>query len=95
MERAVARFASSIAKLAESTGSGDDDGGRCRIRTGDPAVRIFTTGYGVAWFLGSAGLGFLYNRSLSALIAFSIVVELAAVPFSLAIRLAPSHSAER
>jgi MFS family permease len=44
------------------------------------AYGIFTTGYGVAWFLGSAILGILYDVSLPALIAFAVVAELAAVP---------------
>ena len=50
------------------------------------AYGIFTTGYGVAWFLGSAALGFLYDRSIPWLIAFSVVVELLAVPFFIAAR---------
>lgn len=44
------------------------------------AYGLFTAGYGVFWFLGSAGIGFLYGISLPALIAFSVVLQLAAVP---------------
>jgi MFS family permease len=44
------------------------------------AYGIFTAGYGVAWFLGSAGMGILYDVSLPALIGFSVAMELAAVP---------------
>lgn len=44
------------------------------------AYGIFNTGYGIAWFLGSILLGVLYDISLPALIGFSVVVQLAAVP---------------
>ena len=44
------------------------------------AYGLFTAGYGIFWFLGSAALGILYGISLPALIIFSIVVELAAIP---------------
>jgi predicted MFS family arabinose efflux permease len=44
------------------------------------AYGLFTAAYGVAWFLGSAALGILYEQSLPALIAFSMAAELAAVP---------------
>jgi MFS family permease len=44
------------------------------------AYGIFTAGYGIFWFLGSAVLGILYGISLPALIIFSVVVELAAIP---------------
>jgi MFS family permease len=51
------------------------------------AYGLFTAGYGVFWFLGSALLGVLYDVSLEALITFSVVVELAAIPlFLLVIR---------
>lgn len=50
------------------------------------AYGIFTTGYGVAWFLGSAALGFLYDRSIPWLIAFSVAVELLAVPLFFVLR---------
>jgi MFS family permease len=44
------------------------------------AYGIFNTGYGIAWFLGSAIMGVLYDLSLPALIAFSVVVQLASIP---------------
>jgi MFS family permease len=44
------------------------------------AYGLFTAGYGVFWFLGSAALGILYGVSLPLLIAFSVVAELAAIP---------------
>jgi MFS family permease len=47
------------------------------------AYGIFTAGYGIAWFLGSALVGVLYGISIPALIAFSVTVELVSVPFLL------------
>jgi MFS family permease len=44
------------------------------------AFGLFTAGYGVSWFLGSAAIGFLYDVWLSATITFCVVTELAAVP---------------
>ena len=41
---------------------------------------LFYTVFGVGWFAGSALMGFLYERSLTTLIAFSIVCQLAALP---------------
>lgn len=45
------------------------------------AYGLFTAGYGIFWFLGSAAIGFLYGVSLPAVIAFSVVLQLAAVPW--------------
>lgn len=51
------------------------------------AFGVFDTGFGVFWFAGSAVMGFLYDQSLPALIAFSMVLQLAALPvFALARR---------
>jgi MFS family permease len=44
------------------------------------AYGIFTAGYGVFWFLGSALSGILYDVSFPILIAFSVAAELAAIP---------------
>lgn len=44
------------------------------------AYGLFTAGYGVAWFLGSAAIGLLYMVSLPAVIALSVVLEIAAIP---------------
>ncbi len=44
------------------------------------AYGLFTAGYGIFWFLGSAIIGFLYGISMPALIAFSVVLQLAAIP---------------
>jgi MFS-type transporter involved in bile tolerance (Atg22 family) len=59
---------------------------RATIATRVPAERrgsaygLFNAAYGIAWFLGSALMGYLYDLSLSALIAFSVVVQLASIP---------------
>ncbi|GAB4344182.1 MAG: MFS transporter [Leptolyngbyaceae cyanobacterium] len=44
------------------------------------AFGIFNTGYGLAWFAGSALMGVLYDFSLSSLIIFSVVMQFAAMP---------------
>jgi predicted MFS family arabinose efflux permease len=49
------------------------------------AYGLFTAGYGVAWFAGSALMGVLYDVAFPLLIAFSVVAELAAVPLLVAV----------
>ena len=44
------------------------------------AYGLFTAGYGLFWFLGSALIGVLYGVSLPLLIAFCLIAEFAAVP---------------
>src|SRR6266702_3658856 len=44
------------------------------------AFGLFDTGYGIAWFLGSAAMGLLYDKSILALVLFSVVLQLAALP---------------
>jgi predicted MFS family arabinose efflux permease len=41
---------------------------------------IFDTSFGVFWFLGSAVMGLLYDKSLPVLIAFSMALQIAALP---------------
>jgi MFS family permease len=50
------------------------------------AYGIFNTGYGIFWFLGSALMGILYDTSIQALVAFSIISQLASVPLFLLVR---------
>jgi MFS family permease len=50
------------------------------------AYGLFTTGYGVFWFLGSVVIGILYSVSLPILIVFGVVAELAAIPLFLIVR---------
>lgn len=47
------------------------------------AYGLFSAGYGVAWFLGSAAMGFLYDHSVGSLVAFSVAMQLLAVPLLL------------
>ncbi len=44
------------------------------------AYGVFDTVFGGAWFLGSALMGVLYDRSRIALVAFSVVAQLTALP---------------
>jgi predicted MFS family arabinose efflux permease len=41
---------------------------------------IFDTWFGVAWFAGSATMGLLYQRSLTTLVIFSMLLQLLALP---------------
>lgn len=51
------------------------------------ALGAFDGVFGVAWFAGSAVMGALYDRSIVALVAFSLVLQLLALPlFALARR---------
>ena len=49
------------------------------------AYGLFTAGYGLFWFLGSAAIGILYDQSVPATIAFCVASELAAIPFFFAV----------
>jgi MFS family permease len=44
------------------------------------AYGLFNAAYGIAWFLGSALMGYLYDVSIAGLIAYSVVAQLAAIP---------------
>jgi predicted MFS family arabinose efflux permease len=44
------------------------------------AFGLFDTSFGVAWFLGSAAMGFLYDKSISTLILFSMISQVIALP---------------
>jgi len=50
------------------------------------AYGIFNATFGIAWFLGSALMGLLYDVSIPALIFFSMIVQLCAVPILLRLR---------
>jgi MFS family permease len=51
------------------------------------AYGLFHAGFGLCWFLGSALMGWLYEVSLAALAAFSVLLQLAAIPgFLLVVR---------
>ncbi|HEV2455054.1 MAG TPA: MFS transporter [Verrucomicrobiae bacterium] len=42
---------------------------------------VFDTAFGVAWFAGSAAMGLLYDKSILAVVIFSVALQLAALPF--------------
>jgi predicted MFS family arabinose efflux permease len=49
------------------------------------AYGTFTAAFGVAWFLGSVIIGKLYDVSVTALIVFSLLLQLAAAPIFVAV----------
>jgi predicted MFS family arabinose efflux permease len=53
---------------------------------------VFDTGFGIAWFAGSALMGLLYDKSIPGLIAFSVSLQLLALPV-LAVAYGNSRSA--
>lgn len=55
------------------------------------AYGLFTAGYGIFWFLGSALIGSLYSISLPLLIAFCLVTEFASLPLFFRVRQQMSH----
>ncbi|WP_315897332.1 MFS transporter [Thermosynechococcus sp. HN-54] len=57
------------------------------------AYGIFSTGYGLAWFLGSLLMGVLYDRSLGLLVLVSVVLQLLGLPLLLWIRQGARHRA--
>ncbi len=57
------------------------------------AYGLFTGGYGIFWFLGSAVIGLVYTVSLPIVIAFCLAAELAALPFFVLVRTSVRHSA--
>lgn len=50
------------------------------------AYGLFTGAYGLFWFMGSAIMGILYDHSLTAIVAFCMITELAALPLLFRIR---------
>ena len=50
------------------------------------AYGLFTAGYGIAWFIGSAIMGALYDVSVTALVVFCLVLQAAAVPIFFKVR---------
>jgi MFS family permease len=47
------------------------------------AYGIFNAAYGASWLLGSAAMGFLYDRSIASLVLFAVGMELLSVPLFL------------
>jgi MFS family permease len=44
------------------------------------AYGVFDTAFGIAWFAGSAAMGLLYDKSVIAVVLFSTMLQLAALP---------------
>jgi MFS family permease len=44
------------------------------------AFGLFTAGYGIFWFIGSAAIGALYQMSVPLAVGFCVIAELSAVP---------------
>jgi len=57
------------------------------------AYGIFNTGYGLAWFLGSALMGVLYDLSLPALIVFSVGAQVLSLPLLMVVARRLDHRA--
>jgi MFS family permease len=41
---------------------------------------VFDTAFGIFWFAGSAAIGLLYDKSILAVVVFSVALQLAALP---------------
>lgn len=48
------------------------------------AFGVFDTGFGIAWFVGSALMGLLYEKSIPTLVGFSVALQLLALPLLVA-----------
>jgi MFS family permease len=44
------------------------------------AFGLFTAGYGIFWFIGSAAIGFIYDHSVAWTITFCMISQLLAIP---------------
>jgi predicted MFS family arabinose efflux permease len=56
------------------------------------AFGLFDTGFGVAWFLGSVVLGYLYGISIPGLVILSVVLQLISLPIFALAGLTPNTS---
>jgi MFS family permease len=54
------------------------------------AYGIFHSVFGGLWFVGSATIGILYAKSLTAAVAFAMIAQLAAIPLFLIVRRRPA-----
>ncbi|ULA69860.1 MAG: hypothetical protein LZF62_480053 [Nitrospira sp.] len=57
------------------------------------AYGVFSSGFGLCWFLGSAAMGWFYDLSVPLLVAFSIGTQLLAIPLFLVVRNDPGSVA--
>jgi MFS family permease len=49
------------------------------------AYGLFTGAYGLFWFAGSVVIGLLYDHSLHAVVAFCVILEIAAIPIFISV----------
>lgn len=59
------------------------------------AYGLFTAGYGAAWFAGSVIIGWLYQVSLPALVAFCLLAQAAALPLIAWVARRPANASQR
>ena len=59
------------------------------------AFGLFDTGFGVAWFVGSALMGVLYQTSIIGLVIFSVLIQLMALVFFRLAGFGPSDGSRR
>lgn len=59
------------------------------------AFGLFTAGYGICWFAGSAVIGLLYDVSLPMTIGFCLLTQLLALPFFLQVKKMQTSGAGR
>lgn len=50
------------------------------------AYGVLNSAYGVLWFAGSGIMGWLYDRSLGGMVLFSLLAQLASLPFLFCLR---------
>lgn len=50
------------------------------------AYGVFNAGFGLAWFIGSSLMGFLYGRSVTGMVMFSVAVQLVSLPLLFIVR---------
>ncbi|MBV9760012.1 MAG: MFS transporter [Acidobacteriaceae bacterium] len=55
------------------------------------AFGVFDTGFGIAWFLGSVAMGFLYEHSIFMVVVLSMVLQLASFPLLFLAKRPPSQ----
>jgi predicted MFS family arabinose efflux permease len=58
------------------------------------AFGLFDTGFGIAWFIGSVVMGYLYGISIPGLVIFSVLLQFIALPLFAFAGLRPGKGAE-
>ncbi len=50
------------------------------------AYGLFNAGFGFAWFVGSSLMGFIYGKTITGMVAFAVLAQLASLPLLLLVR---------